>query len=120
MILRHLIGTALLASFALNTAAAQDTTDRQSHDRSADLVIRGRVLHEESEPLPQPPGKILLASLWTYRVRVLRVLHGHEQRATITAKHEADPALREDIDLIFYLTRTPAGTYKVERVARAR
>ena len=119
---RRLPWLAFLAALAVipipGAASSQDAARQPEHSPAADLVIRGRVLNQSSEPLPQKSGEVLLASLWTYEVRVVRVIRGDEPNRTITAKGEADPALRKDVDLTFYLTRAPDGAYRVEKVTR--
>ena len=83
----------------------------------ADLVIQGRVLDQKSEPLPQKAGEILLGSLWTYKISVVRVIRGQERSPEITAMGESDPALRKDRDIVFYLSRRDNGTYHVDALA---
>lgn len=91
----------------------------QGSSAAVDLIVRGRIMEESSEPLPQQPGTILLASLWTYRIHVVRVIHGHERREEIVARGTSDPALRKDVDLLFDLSRSANGTYRVIALKRA-
>ena len=46
-------------------------------------------------------------------------MRGNESRQEIIAKNISDPALRKDIDFIFYLTRNPDGTYQVKKLRHA-
>jgi hypothetical protein len=120
---RRIIGMALFALVSLepSPATAQFVPAAVAQDRSAavDLIVRGRIVEESSEPLPQQPGTVLLALIWTYRIHVVRVIHGHERREEIVARGTSDPALRKDVDLLFDLSRSANGTYRVIALKRA-
>jgi hypothetical protein len=87
---------------------------------AADLVVQGRILQESAEAIPQKnPNIVDLSALWTYRILVSKVIKGKVPSAEITARNIADPALRRNTDFIFYLTRSPDGTYQVRTLERA-
>ena len=117
----HLLSLAFIAALAgapCSIAKSQDTPSGQGVSATAELVVQGRVIDETAEPLPQTPGYILLASHWTYHIRVTHVISGDEKSREIIASRDSDPALRTDRDFIFYLTRRPDGTYDLKKVDR--
>jgi hypothetical protein len=120
---RRIIGMALFALVFVETspATAQFTPTAATQGRSAavDPIVRGRIVEASSEPLPQQPGTVFLVSLWTYRIHVVRVIHGHERREEIVARETSDPALRKDVDLLFDLSRSANDTFRVIALKRA-
>ena len=110
-----------LVSVKPSPATTQFVPAAAAKGRSAavDLIVRGRIVEESSEPLPQQTGTVLLGSLWTYRIHVVRVIHGHERRKEIVARGTSDPAPRKDVDLLFDLSRSSNGTYRVIALKRA-
>jgi hypothetical protein len=86
---------------------------------AANLVVRGRVLSETAEPIPPVSKDIVgLASRWTYRLSVKRVIAGKEPHPEIVAKGDRDGALLRNRDFMFHLTRKPDGTYDLIKVDR--
>jgi hypothetical protein len=83
---------------------------------NAHLVIRGRVLVASYAPLPEKPGEINLNSLWTYRLRVLRVIQGTERRREVVARAVSDPQIRNDKDFTFELIPQQDGTYEIKNL----
>ena len=128
MSIRRILGLAFLATLAImarpHAAQSQDVAHAKKNHTPVDLVIQGRILQESSQPLPEqlksPPGWIDLSSLWTYRVRIVRVVHGGERNKQITVVNIADPALRMDKDFIFYLARNSDGTYNISKLDNLR
>jgi hypothetical protein len=117
--LLHLTLIAGLAAASLSAAPARDAPVRQGSQSTEDLVIRGRVLNETAEPLPlTSKDVVILASRWTYHLRVKRVIAGEEQGHEIVATGDADAALLRDRDFIFHLTRKPDGTYNLRKIDR--
>lgn len=117
--LPSLIFFAALGGAPCSIAAPQATSPSQVVEATPELIVQGRIIQETAEPLPQTPGYVLLASMWTYHVRVTKVIAGSERRREIIAFRDADPALLTDRDLIFRLTRRSDGTYDLKRVDRA-
>jgi len=76
-------------------------------------------MSETAEPIP-PISKniVILASRWTYRLRVKHVVAGKEQRSKIVAMADRDGALLRNKDFVFHLTRKPDGTYDLMKVDR--
>ena len=84
-----------------------------------DLVVRGRVLNETSSPIsPVSHNTVILASHYTYRLRVKHIIRGKERSSEIVATWDRDGTLLRDRDFIFHLTRKPDGSYDVKGVDR--
>jgi hypothetical protein len=117
----HLISFAFIAALAgasCSIAKSQDTSSGQDLPATSELIVQGRVIDETAEALPQKPGYILLASHWTYHIRVTHVILGDEKIREIIASRDSDPALRTDRDFIFHMIRKPDGTYDLKKVDR--
>lgn len=124
MSISHTALIALLASVvslqSRGAAWSQNVNDMNENPVAADLVVQGHVLQESAEAIPQNnPNLVELSALWTYRIHIVHVIMGEERSEEITAKNTADPAIRRNIDFIFYLTRTSDGTYQVRKLERA-
>ena len=119
----HFLGLAFitaLASAPCSFVRSQDAPAGQTIEAPIEVIVQGRVIDETSEPLPQTPGLVILASHWTYHIRVTRPIFGGETRQEIIASKNSDPALRTDRDFIFHLSRRSDGTYDLRKVDRIR
>lgn len=124
--IRRILGIASLGSIAIFAEPTRARSRSQSQSAvvakekpAPDLIVRGRILEESSEPLRDTPGWVVLSSLWTYRIHVVHVIRGREGSEEILAKNTADPALRRDVDFVFELSRNKDGTYRVVKLKRA-
>ena len=119
----HLLSLAVVAALAgapCSIAKSQDTPSGLGVPATAELIVQGRVTDETAVPLPQTPEYIILASHWTYHIRVMHVISGDAKSPEIIASRNSDPALRTDRDFIFHLARKPDGTYDLKKVDRIR
>lgn len=80
--------------------------------RCPDLVVIGRIAHQSWQMLPDPPaGEINMDVLFTFDLKVKKVLRGAEPRRHITVVAVAHAPLRPDRDVTFALKRRADGTY---------
>ena len=117
----HLIGLTFIAALIgapYSIAESRDAPSLQTVEPPAEVIVQGRVVNETAEPLPQKPGIVVLASHWTYHIRVTYVISGSVTMQEITAFRDSDPALREDQDFIFHLSRRSDGSYDLVKVDR--
>jgi hypothetical protein len=98
------------------TVAPAVTNPAHAEALAVDLVIRGRILEASAQPLPQEAGEIELGSIWTYEVRVVRVIRGAADSPNIVVKGTSDAQIRDDKDFIFYLSREKEGAYRLEQL----
>jgi hypothetical protein len=110
--------TAALLTVPCSIARSQDASSLQVTEPASDVVIQGRVVEETAKPLPIDAKYLILASRWTYRIRVTRLISGNEQARDIIATRDADAALLRDRDFVFHLTRRSDGIYNLTKVDR--
>ena len=124
MRIEHVLSATLVAALAgvsSFAAIARGTSVDVVSGRTSDLIVRASVLTETAEPVaPGPTNTVILASNYTYRLRVRRVINGRETRPEITATWVRDGALLRNRDFLFHLTRKPDGSYEVQSLDRTK
>jgi len=80
--------------------------------------VMGRVVEASYKELPETPGYINLAALWTLRVKVERVVRGRIRDRFITVSVVSDPAIAKNVQLDFQLKRVGQGHYEWKQSER--
>jgi len=96
-------------------ARASDLDIANAAISCADAVLWGRVVSESYADLPRIPRRINLDVLWTFQVRVVRVIKGSVSGPLITVRVVSDASPRRDRDILFQLRRA-SDHYQWERL----